>query len=348
MGLLGWMKRQLIDIIECTDQGTALVWRFPHHDNEVKNGAKLIVRPGQVAVFVHEGELGDVFAPGTYTLSTQNIPVLTSLKSWKYGFDSPFRSEVYFVSTTNALANKWGTMNPITLRDADFGMVRLRAYGMYAVKVNPDPESVKKFFVDIVGTDSYVSIDEIEGHLRGLLVSAFTNALGNAKVPALDLAGNYDKIAAVCREQMEPMFSQNGLILNQFVIQNISLPPEVEKAIDTRASMGALGNMAQYTQYQAANAMRESAQHGGGGGMANMAVEMSTGMAMGQMMAAQMQGFGQPMQQQAPPPQQAAAPAAGGGQSVGERLKTLKNLHEQGLIDDATFAAKRDAILAEI
>ena len=345
MGLLGWMKRQLIDIIECTDQGSALVWRFPHHDNEVKNGAKLIVRPGQVAVFVHEGELGDVFEPGTYTLSTQNIPVLTSLKSWKYGFDSPFRSEVYFVSTTNALANKWGTMNPITLRDADFGMVRLRAYGMYAVKVNPAPESVRKFFLDIVGTDSFVSLNEIEGHLRGLLVSSFTNALGRAKVPALDLAGNYDKIAKVCREEMEPMFQENGLILNQFVMQNISLPAEVEKAIDTRASMGALGNMAQYTQYQAANAMRDSAQHGGGGGMANMAVEMSTGLAMGQMMAAQMGGLA-PQQHQAPAP--APAAAAGGGQSVGDRLKTLKNLHEQGLIDDATFAAKRDAILAEI
>lgn len=346
MGLLGWMKRQLIDIIECTDQGNALVWRFPHHDNEIKNGAKLIVRPGQVAVFIHEGQLGDVFGPGTYTLETQNIPVLTSLKSWKYGFDSPFRSEITFVSVKTALSNKWGTMNPITLRDADFGMVRLRAYGMYAVKVNPDVESVKKFFTDIVGTDGYMTLDEIEGHLRGMLVSAFTAALGEAKVPALDLAGNYDKIAAVCSEKMKPEFEAHGVMLTQFVIQNISLPPEVEKAIDTRASMGALGNMAQYTQYQAANAMRESAKHGGGGGMANMAVEMSTGLAMGQMMASQMSGLAPQAAAAAPAP--VAAPAAAAAPSVGERLKTLKDLHEQGLIDAATFAAKRDAILAEI
>jgi membrane protease subunit (stomatin/prohibitin family) len=286
--------------------------------------------------------MGDVFRPGLYTLDTQNIPILTSLKSWKYGFNSPFRCEVYFINTTQYLDMKWGTLNPITMRDQDFGMVRLRAYGIYSIRVLP--EHAETFFKDIVGADGYVSAGEIEGHLRGMLVSSFTTALGQAKIPALDLAGNYDGIAKTCKAQMDAEFEGYGVSLTKFLIQNISLPPEVEKAIDTRASMGALGNMQQYTQYQAAQALRESANRPGGGGTAGMAMEMSTGLAMGQMMAASMAGFGQPQQPAAAP----AAPAAPAAEDVGTRLKRLKGLHEQGLIDADTFAAKRDAILAEI
>ncbi len=346
MGLFSWLATQTIEIIEWTDNTTnTLVWRFPHNDNAIKNGAQLIVREGQVAIFVNEGQMGDVFPPGTYTLTTQNLPVLTKLASWKYGFDSPFRAEVYFINTTQYLDMKWGTLNPITMRDADFGIVRLRAYGIYAIQVTE--EGAPTFFKELVGTDGHVTTGEIEGHLRGMLVSAFTTALGQLKVPALDLAGNYDAVARSCQQAMQPQFAEYGLRLAKFVIQSITLPPEVEKAIDTRASMGALGNMAQYTQYQAAQAMREAA--GSGSGTAGMAMDMSAGLAMGQMMAASMGGLGAqrpaaPAPAAAPTPQ----PAAASVDDLGARLKKLKALHDQGLIDDATFAAKRDAILAEI
>lgn len=338
MGLFGWIKGQFIDIIEWADQhpGT-LVWRFPRHNNEIKNGAKLIVREGQVAIFVNEGQLADVYKPGMYELSTQNMPVLSTLKGWKHGFESPFKCEVYFVSTVQYLDMKWGTMNPITLRDADFGIVRLRAYGVYSIRV--DADQAPTFFRDIVGADGHVGKQKIEGQLRAMLVSSFTTALAQAKVPALDLAGNFDAIAEKCSAAMTPQFGQYGLKLTKFLIQSITLPREVEQAIDERASMGAIGNMGQYTQFQAAKAMRESASAPGGG--AGSMMNAGAGLAMGQMMAQQMMGgLGAGMMQPA-----VAAPT---GPTVGERLKQLKDLHGQGLIDDDTFAAKRDAILAEI
>ena len=290
-----------------------------------------------------------MFTPGTYELKTQNLPVLSTLKGWKYGFESPFKAEVYFISTVQYLDMKWGTMNPITLRDPDFGIVRIRAYGVYSIRV--DADNATTFFRDIVGTDAHVDRSKIESQLRAMLVSAFTNALAQAKVPALDLAGNLDAIAATCQEKMAPSFGEYGLKLTKFLIQSVSLPAEVEKAIDERASMGAIGNMATYTQYQTAKAVREGGLSGGpAGGMAGV----GAGLAMGQMVAHQMMGamgpmMGQPAGYGHPPqaaaPQPAAAPAT---ESIGDRLKKLKDLHEQGLIDEATFAAKRDAILAEI
>ena len=346
MGILSWMKGQLIDIIECMDHSSdTLVWRFPRHNNEIKNGAQLIVREGQIAIFVHEGQMGDVFQPGMYTLTTQNIPVLSSLSGWQYGFESPFKCEVYFINTTQYVDMKWGTMNPIMLRDPDFGIVRIRAYGVYAIRV--DAQGAPTFFREIVGTDGNFTTDEIEGHLRRTLVSSFTSTVGQAKIPALDLAGNYEAIADKCQEKMDEEFQKLGITLSKFIIENISLPDEVEKAIDQRSSMGAIGNLNAFTQYQAAQAMREAAQQPGG--MAGMSMGAGAGFAMGQMMmgsvnAAQAPQATMPQAQPAAAPQ-AAAPAGGG---VGERLKQLKSLHEQGLIDDATFAAKRDAILAEI
>ncbi len=347
MGLISWMKGQFIDIIEWLDDSNdTLVWRFPRHNNEIKNGAKLIVREGQVALFVNEGQLADTFTPGTYDLTTQNMPVLSTLKGWKYGFESPFKCEVYFVNTRQYVDMKWGTLNPIMMRDPDFGIVRVRAFGIYAIKV--DPKNASTFLREVVGTDGEFTTSEIEGQLRRTLVSAFTSTLGKSGIPVLDLAGNYEDIAKKCRDRMEEDFGGFGLKLTKFIIENISLPNEVEKAIEQRSSRGAIGNMATFTQYQAAQAMRDAATQPGG--TAGMAMGLGAGLTMGQVMMGNMtagmsgQQMGQPTVA-APAPAPAAAPAQ---PSIGERLKQLKGLHEQGLIDEATFAAKRDAILAEI
>ncbi len=342
MGLISWMKGQFIDIIEWLDDtNDTLVWRFPRHNNEIKNGAKLVVREGQMAVFIYEGQMGDIFKPGIYSLTTQNIPVLSTLKGWKYGFESPFKCEVYFVNTKQYTDMKWGTLNPITLRDADFGIVRVRAFGGYAIRV--DSDNVATFIRQIVGTDGNFSTEEIEGQLRRTLLSAFTTTLGQLKVPVLDLAGNYESIAQQCKDRMDPEFQTLGLRLSKFLIENISLPPEVEKAIDQRTSMGAIGNMQQFAQYQSAQAIRDAAQNQNG--MAGLGAGFGASMGIGNMMAGAMGGMFAPQQPQAAAPAAAAAPA---GASVGDRLKQLKALHGEGLIDDATFAQRRDAILSEI
>ena len=292
MGIFGFIKGQLIDVISwLDDSNNTLCWRFPDNDQEIKRGAKLTVREGQVAIFISEGQVGDVFKPGLYTLTTQNIPIMTSLESWKYGFESPFKAEVYFINTRQYLDMKWGTMNPIPMRDADFGIVRVRAFGTYAIKVS-DPLT---FFKTYVGTDGHFTTEEIEGQLRKTLVSTFTNTLGQAKIPVLDLAGNYDVIADKLSSKMDPEFQKGGISLAKFIIENISLPPEVEKAIDTRSSMGAVGNMGQFLQFQAGQAMRDAAQNPGGAGtFAGIGAGMGIGQVFGQAMA---QGMSSP-----PPP----------------------------------------------
>lgn len=318
MGLLGFIKGQLIDVIDwLDDSGDTLVWRFPDGDNEIKNGAKLTVREGQVAVFVSEGQIGDVFGPGLYTLTTQNIPVLTSLQSWKYGFNSPFKAEVYFINTRQYPDLKWGTKNPIMLRDADFGAVRLRAFGTYAIRVSQP----SVFLKEIVGTDGHYSTDDIEDTLKSRLVSAFTHMLGEAKVPALDLASNYRTIGDKAQSMMSPDFEALGLSLTKFIIENISLPPNLEKALDKRGEVGIMGGIGQYTQVQAASAMMAAAENPNGG-LAGAGVGLGAGMMMGQQFAGAMGQpmMGQPMQQ---PPAMAAPPpmpqfyANIGGQQAG-------------------------------
>ena len=306
MGLFSFIRSQLIDVIEwLDDSNNILVYRFPDQDNEIKMNAKLTVREGQTAIFVNEGQLADVYPPGLYSLSTQNMPVLTKLRSWKYGFNSPFKAEVYFVNMRQYLDMKWGTQNPIMMRDQDFGMVRVRAFGIYAIRV-VEPAT---FFREVVGTDGCFTTDEIEGQLRRTLVSAFTSALGRARIPVLDLAGSYDKIGKVTEEAMQPEFNRLGLRLAKFIIENISLPPEVERAIDERSSIGAAGNLGAYTQYQAAKSLRDAAQSDGSG-MASAGIGLGAGLTMGQV-------FGQAVatsqaQAQQPPVQQptAAVPAA--------------------------------------
>ncbi len=268
MGIWDKVRGQFIDVIEWVDASRdALVWKFPRYDNEIKNGAQLIVRESQAAVFLHEGQLGDVFLPGRHELTTKNIPILTTLSSWKYAFDAPFKCDVYFVNTRQFVDLKWGTKNPIMLRDPEFGPIRLRAFGTYCFQCE-DPGS---FIKGIAGTNPDFSADDIADQLRNILVSRFTDALGECKIAALDLASNYNELGDTLGQAIQPEFNSYGLKLTKFLVENISLPPEVEKALDERARMGILGNLNQYTQMKTADAIGDMAQNPGtGGGMMGM------------------------------------------------------------------------------
>lgn len=279
MGLFDKIKHELIDIIEWLDEpGEVLVHRFERHKNEIKMGAKLIVRPGQKAVFVDEGKIADVFTPGTHTLDTQNMPVLSTLKGWKYGFNSPFKSEVYFIDATEQLDRKWGTQNPVMMRDQDFGIVRLRSRGNYSYKIGTAKEMVSRF----VGAQAEYRRADIEGQIRSKIVSSFADCIGELKIPALDLAAQYDEISQSMHNKLKPVFEGLGLEILAFTLENITLPEEVQKAMDQRASMGALGNLNQFSQYQAANALKDAANNpGGAGNIMGMMVGSQLGGSMG-------------------------------------------------------------------
>jgi membrane protease subunit (stomatin/prohibitin family) len=278
MGLWDIVKGEFIDVIEwLDDSGDTLVWRFPDQDQAIKMGAQLTVREGQIGVFVNEGEIADVFPPGLYTLSTQNMPIMTTLRSWKYGFRSPFKAEVYFVSSRNFLDLKWGTQNPIMTRDPEIGPVRLRAFGTYGIRVN----DVTLFMREIVGTDGHFTTDEIEGQLRSIMVSAFTGMLARSGIAALDLAANYRELGEKTMGDMAPEFERYGLKLIKFVIENISLPPEVEKMLDVRSQMGLVGDLSRFTQFQTAQAITDAARSGGGAGEG---LGIGAGLAMGRQM----------------------------------------------------------------
>jgi membrane protease subunit (stomatin/prohibitin family) len=331
---------QFIEIIEWLDDShDTLVWRFPVRAQEIKNGAKLIVREGQTAVFVNEGKLADVFGPGTYTLTTQNLPILATLKGWKYGFNSPFKAEVYFVSTTQFTDLKWGTQNPIMLRDPEFGPIRLRAFGIFAVRI----ADAAKFLRQVAGTDSNFDLDEILGQLKRTLVARFTSALGAAKVPALDLAGHYDEVGKKVLPSIKADFEDMGIEVTKFLVENISLPPAVEQMLDKRSEMAIMGNMQNYAAFQMANAIPDAARTPNS--MAGLGMGAAAGWGMGQQMANAMGNVFQPQQpQQQPAPQ--AAPTAGG--NMVERLKKLDALKAAGVLTDQEYAAKRAEILSEI
>ncbi len=300
MGILDKLKQEFIDIIEWTDfSSDTMIWRFPRYQNEIKYGAKLTVRESQVAVFVNEGQIADVYEPGMYTLNTQNMPILTTIKGWKYGFNSPFKAEVYFVNTKNFTDQKWGTKNPIMMRDKEFGPIRLRAHGNYAYRV----KDAGKFIKEIAGTDGHFTIDEITDQLRNLIVTRFTDALGESTIPILDLAANYDEMSQFMKAKINPDFLEYGLEVTKLLIENISLPEEVEAALDKRSSMGILGNLQQYAQFQAANAMEAAAKNPGGDASAGIGMGMGFAMAnqMGQMFNPQQQANAQ-AQQNVPPP----------------------------------------------
>ncbi|MEV5630211.1 SPFH domain-containing protein [Micromonospora tulbaghiae] len=300
MGLMDKLRGELIDIIEWLDDSRdTMVWRFPRYQNEIKMGAKLVVRESQTAVFVNEGKIADVFEPGTYTLETRNLPILSTLKGWKYGFNSPFKAEVYFVNTRQFTDMKWGTQNPVILRDAEFGVVRVRAFGAFAARV----VDASRLLRELVGTDPQFRTEEVQEYLRQLMVGRLGGALATAGVPLLDLAAHQDaigrRLAAVLTEEL----AEVGIAIPKFVIENVSVPPEVEQALDKRTSMGAVGDLDRYTRFQAANAMEAAANNPGG--EAGAGIGLGLGMAMGQQMARSMGGGG--ATQPVPAPAQPAA-----------------------------------------
>ena len=300
MGLWDKLKGEFIDIIDWTDStNDTIIYKFPRFQNEIKMGAQLTVRESQVAVFMNEGKIADVFQPGMYTLSTQNMPILSTLKGWKFGFNSPFKADVFFVSTKQFINQKWGTKNPIMLRDAEFGPVRLRAFGSYAFKVS----DAALFLKEIAGTDSEFTVEEVNEQLRNIAVSRGMDALAESKILVLDLSSNTDEVSKIITDKIKPEFNEIGLNLTKFLIENVSLPPEVEAALDKRSSMGIIGNLGAYTQFQAANAMEEAAKNPSGGMMvAGLGAGMGMGM-MGQMgNAFQNQQFNGGTGQNTPPP----------------------------------------------
>jgi len=303
MGLGDLFRGQFIDIVEWVDDSRdTIAYKFVRNDNEIKNNAKLVVREGQVAVFENEGKVADQFGPGTYTLATANLPILADLEGWKYDFNSPFKAEVFFFNTRQFTDFKWGTQNPVMLRDPEFGPIRLRAFGTYAVQV-VDPTALLR---QLVGTDPSFSTDEIGEYLRQVVVSQLAPALATSNVAALDLAANQNEIAARLAGELTTALKDYGLAIPKFVIENISFPPEVEAALDKRTSMGIVGGnpggLAAYTQYEAATALGNAE----GGGAMGSTIGLGAGVAIGQQITQAMQQG----QQQAAPAAPAGAPAA--------------------------------------
>src|ERR1051325_1790198 len=299
MGLMNFIRKELIEIIEWTDDSRdSISWRFPDDNKEIKRGAQLIVRESQVAQFVYLGEFGDTFGPGKHTLSTENIPVLTTLKSWKYGFESPFKADIYYLVTRVFTGNKWGTSNPVMMRDQDFGIVRARAFGTYDFHII-EP---RLFLKEVAGTDQHFRLDEFADTMRSRIVSVFSEALAKANVPVLDVARRYMELGESLLPLINPVVAAKyGLEMTSFIVENVSLPPEVEQAIDKRSSMAAVGNLNDYVKFQMAQGMEK------GGGPGGAATEMAVGLAMAQQIL-QQQG-GAPV---APPAQATTAALATG------------------------------------
>ena len=288
MSLIDYLKTQFLEIIQWQDDSRDTIsFRYPDMQKEIKRGAQLIVRESQVAQFVYQGQFGDTFGPGTHTLVTANIPILSDLKGWKYGFESPFKADVYFVNTRLFTGNKWGTANPIMMRDPDFGMVRVRAYGIYDFHV----VDVKLFLKEVAGTDAHFRLEQFEDTMRSRIVSVFSEAVALAKVPVLDVAARYDELGAALLPVINPAVTgKYGIEISSFIVENVSLPAEVEQSIDKRSSMAAVGNLNDYIKFQ----MAESLAKGEGGGLAAAATQLGAGLAMGQQIAQTMGAAAQP------------------------------------------------------
>ena len=313
MGIFDFLAGQFIDVIHWTDDTRdTMVWRFEREGHEIKMGAKLTVREGQVAVFVHEGQLADVFTPGLYELQTNNMPIMTSLQHWDHGFKSPFKSEIYFVSTTRFNDNKWGTKNPIMCRDPEFGPVRLRAFGTYSMRV----ADAAVFMKEIVGTDGEFTADEISMQIRNIVVQEVSRVLASSGIPVLDMAANTADLSKIITTAIAPVITGYGIAIPEFYIENISLPEEVEKVLDKRTSVGLAGDLNKYAQFSAAEAMTTAAANPGaaGAGM-GMGIGMVMGQAgpWGQMAAPQVAAAAPPP----PPPSETAWHIAANGATTG-------------------------------
>ena len=342
MGLMDFIKKQFIDILQWTeDDGETMAWRFPMQEMEIQNGASLTVRESQMAVFVNEGKVADVFGPGMYKLTTQTLPVLTYLQNWDKLFESPFKSDVYFFSTRQRLDRKWGTPQPITIRDKEFGMVRLRAFGIYAYHLT-DP---KLFHTSISGTTESYSGEQLESQLRNTIVAHIADLFGESGVPFIDMAGNQIEFGNALRGKVEPLFQSYGLALDSFAVQSISLPEEIEKLLDTKIGMNVIGDMGRYTQFQVANSIPLAAQNEGG--IAGIGAGLGAGMTMGQVMAGAMS---QSMAPQAPQAAAAAAPATP-APSVDEIVASIEKLHGlvgKGILTQAEFETKKAELMKKI
>jgi membrane protease subunit (stomatin/prohibitin family) len=346
MALMDFVKKQFIDVIHWTEESEGvLAYRYPMQDFEIQNGAQLTVRESQMAVFVNEGLVADVFGPGLYQLTTHTLPVLTNLKNWDKLFDSPFKSDVYFLSTRLQLDRKWGTPNPITIRDKDFGMVRMRAFGIYSYKL-ADPG---KFYKEISGTREQYTVDDLDGQLRNLVIVGITNLFGESGIPFIDMAANQVQFGAKLKTALEPVFDRYGLSLDAFAVQNVTLPEELQKILDTKIGMNMIGDMGRYTQFQVAGSIPLAAQNEGG--MAGIGAGLGAGLGIGQSMA---QAMGQAMQPAAAAPASptpAAAPAATAGASADEVVATLEKLHGlvgKGILSQAEFDAKKAELLGKL
>jgi len=341
MALWDFVKKQFIDIIQWTedDQGT-LAYRYPMQDMEIQYGASLTVRESQLAVFVDEGRVADVFQPGRYKLTTQTIPVLTYLKNWDKLFESPFKSDVYFFSTRLQVDQKWGTPNPITFRDKEFGAVRLRAFGIYTYRI-VDP---KAFYLNVSGTRERYVGDDLSGQLRNTIVGSMTDLFAESGIPFLDLAANQDELAAKLREKLADNFKALGLELSGFVVENVSLPEDLQKILDQRIGMNMVGDMARYTQFQVASSIPTAAANEGG--VAGAGAGLGAGLAMGQVMA---QSLGQTMQNSGGA--QGGASGAEKKESAQDVMQLLEKLHDlktKGVLSEDEFNTKKADLLKKL
>ena len=348
MALMDFIKKQFIDVLQWTeDSDGTLAWRYPMAGMEIQNGATLVVRESQMALFVDEGKVADVFGPGTYKLTTQTLPVLTYLKNWDKLFESPFKSDVYFFSTRQQVDQKWGTPQPVTVRDAEFGAVRIRAFGNYAYRV-VDP---KKFHTEISGTREAYTVQDLDGQLRGLIMQQISVAIAQSKIPFLDLAANQLLFAQALSQALNPAMEGYGLKLEAMTVQSISLPEELQKVLDQKIGMGMVGNdMGKFMQYQTAQAIPKMAEGvgagGDAGGLAGAGLGMGAGMAMGQILAQNMQSA---LQGTAPAAGAAAAATVGvKPEDVMATLEKLGELKSKGILTDDEFNAKKAELLKKL
>ena len=343
MALMDFIKKQFIDILEWMETGDGtLAWRYPMEDREIQNGGSLTVRESQMAVFVNEGKIADVFGPGRYTLTTATLPILTYLKNWDKLFKSPFKSDVYFFSTRQQVDQRWGTTQPVTIRDKDFGAVRLRAFGNYSYRI-ADP---KLFHTEISGTRDSYTVADLDGQLRGLMLQHISDAVASSGVAFLDLAANQVEFAKALMEATQPAFAALGLKLEAVTMQNVSLPEDLQKILDQKIGMGMVGDMGKFMQYQTAQAIPKFAEGAGqGGGIAGDAMGLGAGVALGQVMAQQLgQGL-----KTAPPEAPVAATAVGvKPEDVMATLEKLGELKTKGILTPDEFDAKKAELLKKL
>ncbi|NDC36973.1 MAG: hypothetical protein EBZ48_02855 [Proteobacteria bacterium] len=331
MGIMGFLGKQFIDVIEWTDQeNDTLMYRYPMQDSEIQNGAKLTVRPSQMALFVNEGKVADMFGEGLHTLTTNTLPILTNLQNWDKAFASPFKSDLYFFSTRLQLDQKWGTPTPITVRDKEFGVLRIRAYGLFSYRVS-DP---RLFYQEVAGNRELCSTGDLDGQLKGTIAASLGAFLGGADVPFIDMAANQLVFAEKLKAALAPNFSKYGLALDTFQVQSVSLPEELEKRLDERAGVAMVGDLKRYAQFQAAKSIPAAAENPGG--VAGAGAGIGAGLAMGQMMA-QTLGVG--------------GGTAGSAEAAEGPLAMIEKLHDlfkKGVISEAEFNAKKSELLSKL